>query len=184
MIAADAFRDQPVLSGELVRLEPLSLAVLKDYLPALSDGQVTRLTGSHATFELAAITKWLETRGQQHHRADWAVLRAADGAFLGEAVLNEFEPENACANYRIWLAGPAVFGRGYGTEVTRLVLDYALDTVGLHRISLGVYDFNPRAQRVYEKCGFIAEGRRRDALCWDGEWHDEIVMAVLATDPR
>jgi RimJ/RimL family protein N-acetyltransferase len=184
MIRADAFRDQPVLTGESVRLEPLSTAALDDYLPALTDPEVTRLTGTHAGFHPAAIRIWLETRQQQHDRADWAVLRKADGAFLGEAVLNDFEPDNACANYRIWLAGPAVFGRGYGTEATRLVLDYALGTVGLHRVSLGVYDFNPRAKRVYEKCGFIPEGRRRDALCWDGEWHDEILMSVLATDPR
>jgi hypothetical protein len=37
---------------------------------------------------------------------------------------------------------------GYGTEITRLVIDYALGTVGLHRISLDIYDVNPRAQRV------------------------------------
>ncbi|MGH3428547.1 MAG: GNAT family N-acetyltransferase, partial [Mycobacteriales bacterium] len=61
---------------------------------------------------------------------------------------------------------------------------YALDTVGLHRLSLGVYDFNSRAQRVYEKCGFIPEGRRRDALRWEGEWHDEVLMSILSTDPR
>jgi RimJ/RimL family protein N-acetyltransferase len=184
MIAADAFRDQPVLTGELVRLEPLTTAVLDDYLRALADPEVTRLTGTHATFERAGIQAWLASRAQQHDRADWAVLRTADGAFLGEAVLNDVELDDACANYRIWLAGPAVFGRGYGTEVTRLVLDYALDTVGLHRVSLGVYDFNPRARRVYEKCGFLTEGRRRDALRWDGQWHDEILMSVLATDPR
>jgi RimJ/RimL family protein N-acetyltransferase len=29
----------------------------------------------------------------------------------------------------------------------------------------------------------VLEGRRRDALRWDGEWHDELVMSVLATDP-
>jgi len=59
-----------------------------------------------------------------------------------------------------------------------------LGTVGLHRVSLGVYDFNPRAQRVYEKCGFSHEGRLREALRWDGQWHDELLMAVLHSDPR
>ena len=64
------------------------------------------------------------------------------------------------------------------------MLDYALDVVGLHRIGLEVYDFNARAQYVYAKCGFVPEGRLRDALCWRGEWHDAITMSVLATDPR
>jgi RimJ/RimL family protein N-acetyltransferase len=43
---------------------------------------------------------------------------------------------------------------------------------------------NPRARRVYEKCGFVLEGRLRDALHWGGRWHDELVMSVLRTDPR
>lgn len=64
------------------------------------------------------------------------------------------------------------------------MLDYALTTVGLHRVSLRVFDFNPRARRVYEKCGFQVEGHHRDVLRWDGDWHDELVMAVLASDPR
>jgi len=180
----DLFRDQPVLTGELVRLEPLTEAVLEDYLPALADPELSRLTGSHAGFERGQIEQWLSSRKQQHDRADWAVLRKTDGAFLGEAVLNDYDADNASVNYRIWLAGPQAYGHGYGTEATRLVLDYAFGTAGLHRVSLGVLDFNPRARRVYEKCGFRLEGRLREALRWDGRWHDELVMSVLSSDPR
>ena len=50
-------------------------------------------------------------------------------------------------------------------------------------MSLGVYDFNPRARRVYEKCGFRLEGRLRHALLWEGQWHDELLMAILSSDP-
>ncbi|HEX8082475.1 MAG TPA: GNAT family protein [Jatrophihabitans sp.] len=184
MTRPDLFRDQPVLTGELVRLEQLTETVLPDYLTALADPEVRRLTGSHLPVDPAGAEQWLSSRSQQHDRADWAVLRRSDGAFLGEAVLNDYDPDNASANYRILLAGPQVFGRGYGTEVTRLVLDYALDVAGLHRVSLGVFDFNPRARRVYEKCGFQLEGRLRHALRGDGHWHDEMVMSVLSTDPR
>ena len=181
---ADLFRDQPILTGELVRLEPLTEAVLEDYLVGLADPELSRLTGTHASFDRAQTERWLASRAEQHDRADWAVLRRSDGAFLGEAVLNDFDPDNASANYRVWLAGPEAYGKGYGTEATRLVLDYALDVAGLHRVSLGVLDFNPRARRVYEKCGFQLEGRLREAVRWDGEWHDELVMSVLSTDPR
>jgi len=58
---------------------------------------------------------------------------------------NALDADNASVNYRVWLAGSDVLGKEYGTEVTRLVLGYALDTVGLHRLSLSVFDFNPRA---------------------------------------
>ena len=182
VIGTDVFRDQPTLTGERVRLEPLTSAVQEDYLASLKDPEVQRLTGSHGDFDDAEVARWLATRQDHHDRADWAAVRIADGAFLGEAVINQLDVANASANYRIWL-GSAHLDRGYGTEITRLVVDYAL-SVGLHRLSLGVYDFNPRARRVYEKCGFVLEGRLRDALRWDGEWHDELIMSVLASDPR
>ena len=134
--APDVFRDQPVLTGQLVRLEPLTLAVLEDYLAALAEPEIHRLTGARAAFDRPKIEAWLATRGEHHDRADWAVVRG-DGVFLAEAVLNDVDLENESVNYRVWLAGPLVFGQGYGTEVTRLVVDYALGTCGLHRVSLG-----------------------------------------------
>jgi RimJ/RimL family protein N-acetyltransferase len=165
-------------------LNPLTPVVLDAYLVALADPEVSRLTGTRPTFDRPTIAAWLASRGEQHDRADWAALRAEDGAILGEAVLNKLDSINESANYRIWLSGPHVFGQGNGTEITRLVVGYALDTVGLHRVSLGVYDFSPRAQRVYEKCAFKHEGRLREALHWDGQWHDQLLLAILHNDPR
>jgi RimJ/RimL family protein N-acetyltransferase len=72
--------------------------------------------------------------------------------------------------------------RGLGGEAVRLVLAHAFGTVGLHRVELEVYAFNPRAQSVYERAGFVREGVRRDALYWDGEYTDAITMAILAHD--
>lgn len=119
MISTDAFRTQPVLVGPRVRLEPLTEAVLDEYLRALADPDVRHLTGTHSTFTRIQVERWLATRHQQHDRADWAAIRLEDGAFLGEAVLHELDPANESASYRGWLAGPHVFGRGYGTEVTQ-----------------------------------------------------------------
>jgi RimJ/RimL family protein N-acetyltransferase len=182
MITVDAFRDQPVLAGTTVRLEPLTEAVFEPYWAALADPDVTRLTGTHAIFEPVGVESWLRTRRDHHDRADWAILRSQDNAFIGEAVINDLDPNNESASYRLWLAGPAVFGRGYGSEVTRLVVDYALNQVGLHRLSLEVFEHNPRARHVYEKCGFVVEGRLRDALLWNRKRHDAFVMSILRSD--
>jgi RimJ/RimL family protein N-acetyltransferase len=114
-------------------------------------------------------------------RLDLAVVDKASGVVVGEAVLNEWDPDNQSCNFRI-LIGPSGQGRGLGTEATRLIVGYGIEKLGLHRISLGVYAFNPRAQRAYEKAGFTTEGVLRDALLWDGEWVDEVVMSVLAQD--
>ncbi len=51
--------------------------------------------------------------------------------------------------------------------------------MNLNRVELFVYAFNERARAAYRKCGFVEEGRRRQALYRQGAYHDFVVMAVL-----
>ena len=176
-------RDQPELTGDRVTLRQLDETFLDGAWAALQDPETTRLTGTHAEFTREQLLGYLKGRPGAPDRADYAVLRKSDGAYLGEVVLMDLDQDNRSMNFRIALGGHP-FGQGFGTEATRLVVAFGLDVVGLHRIGLEVYDFNPRAQRVYEKCGFVREGVLRDALHWDGEWHDAFQMSVLETDPR
>lgn len=171
-----------MLTGSLVRLEQLSEKHFGGYWAMMSDPEGKRLTGTQQEFTQELTRHWLATRTEHNDRADWAIMRA--NTFVGEIVLNNLNTANQSVNFRISLVGPHAYGFGYGTEAIRLVLDYAFDVAGLHRVELEVYDFNPRARHVYTKCGFIEEGTRRDALLWDGKWHDAITMAILATDPR
>ncbi|WP_020671920.1 GNAT family N-acetyltransferase [Amycolatopsis nigrescens] len=185
MINVEAFRDQPELRGERVVLKQVDETYADDYWRLLHDPEAIRLTGTHEVPARAEIEPWLAGKPGRDDRADWAILLAGDdtdGAFLGEVVLNEVDQHNESANFRIALTGPLAFGQGYGSEATSLVLDFAFSDAGLHRVALEVFDFNPRARRVYERCGFVTEGIRRDALRWDGTWHDAIAMSVLATD--
>ena len=86
--------------------------------------------------------------------------------------------------YHITIGEKDVWGRGYGTEATRLMLDHAFGTLGLHRIALTVFEFNERAIRAYRSCGFVVEGRARESIWRDGRWWDELAMSVLASEWR
>ncbi|MER6914389.1 GNAT family protein [Streptomyces sp. NPDC000594] len=152
-------------------------------MPMLNDPETSRLTGSATVFEPAKVRAWYASRGEQDDRLDLAVVERATGAVVGEVVLNEWDEPNGACSFRICFV-PGTFGRGLGTEATRLVLAHAFETLGLHRVSLEVYAFNPRARRVYEKAGFVAEGVLRGALLWEGERIDATVMSVLAPEWR
>lgn len=188
MLPADPFRDQPTLTGTSVTLKQLDAGYLEDYLLMIGDPEARRLTGSHTSAAHAAdpalvrqrALAWLSSRPELPDRADWAILRNTDGRFVGEVVLNQFDQDNESVNFRIMLGPAEHFGHGYGREATRLVIDYALNVVGVHRISLDVYAVNPRARHVYETCGFQVEGVRRDALRWDGAWIDATMMSIVA----
>jgi RimJ/RimL family protein N-acetyltransferase len=171
------FADKPTLTGKLVTLRPVTEADA----PALHGvhPDTAKLTGSHREVGLDEAVAWYRTRAGHDDRLDLAIVPHESGEWAGEAVINEYDPDSLSANFRILLAGPQAYGRGWGTEATRLILGYAFEHGGLHRIDLGVYDFNPRARRVYEKVGFRYEGTRRESLCWDGAWVDEHIMSIL-----
>ncbi|CEO60270.1 hypothetical protein PMG11_04905 [Penicillium brasilianum] len=71
-------------------------------------------------------------------------------------------------------------GRGYGPEAISWMLDWSFWTAGLHRVELTVSEWNERAQKVYQKLGFVMEGRKRECLWKGGRWWDSIQMGILA----
>ncbi|HEX6345974.1 GNAT family protein [Umezawaea sp.] len=180
MVNVHAVIDKPTLVGERVRLVPLDVTHARDLYEGGKDPEVTRLTGTHRVHTYEDVERYAATRREQTDRVDLAVLRAEDGKLLGDVVLNDLDVDNESMGFRIALV--AEQGEGYGTEAIRLVLRYAFDVIGLHRVELEVYDFNPRAIASYLKCGFVEEGRKRDALRWDGRWHDALLMGALRTD--
>jgi RimJ/RimL family protein N-acetyltransferase len=171
--------EKPILSGERVVLRPITKADAADMFASLSDQESMRLTGTQDTFTFEQVERYCERIETAEDRADYAIILKSDPAYLGEVVLNGIDWENRSANFRIALAAHTVFGKGYGTEATRLILGFGFRTLKLHRIELEVYDFNPRAQHVYKKVGFVREGVRRDVLLWEGNYHSAIVMSIL-----
>ncbi len=74
------------------------------------------------------------------------------------------------------------WGRGYGTDAMKLVLRFGFLELGLHRVSLDVFGYNPRGIKSYEKAGFRHEGVEREMIKRDGKRHDVIFMGVLRED--
>jgi RimJ/RimL family protein N-acetyltransferase len=74
------------------------------------------------------------------------------------------------------------WGKGYGTDAMRVILKYAFSELNLYRVSLNVFDYNPRAKRSYEKVGFKEEGRCREFLLRDGKRYDLIFMGILRSE--
>lgn len=177
-----SFADKPTLIGDRVVLRPIGPRDVDDLMADLTDADMIRLTGTHAVHTRERIEQYCAGSSGRDDRLDYAVLDRSTGQFLGDLAITELDPDNRSCGFRIALRTGAT-GRGYGTDATRLILDHVL-SLGIHRIELEVYAFNPRARHVYEKVGFVHEGTLRQALRWDGQWVDACIMAVLATDPR
>ena len=89
---------------------------------------------------------------------------------------------NRTAEFAITIAEADARSRGYGTEVTRLMLDYAFTALGLHTVMLRVFSFNAAGIRTYLKAGFKEFGRRRECYLMGGSTWDVIYMECLASE--
>jgi len=122
------------------------------------------------------IARWC---ANDKDNAGFAIETLADPPVLvGNIHLWGARPKDRCATLGIALAREHI-GRGYGTDATRVIVDYAFREMGLHRIQLAVAPFNRAGIRAYEKAGFVEEGRHRDAVWHDGRWYDEVLMSLL-----
>jgi RimJ/RimL family protein N-acetyltransferase len=106
----------------------------------------------------------------------WAI--EYDGQCIGSAGLR-VDPGQHRATYTVGLFVAGLRGRGLGREATRLVLAWAFDVLGVHRVELEVLAGNGRAINCYLACGFVREGIRREAELYPDGWKDFIIMGVL-----
>ncbi|KAI5481732.1 hypothetical protein MNV49_000009 [Pseudohyphozyma bogoriensis] len=104
------------------------------------------------------------------------------GKAIGHVILDKPSMfQHATSNFGIIL-DKEYRGKGYGSEATEWILEQAFKRHRIHRVTLEVYDFNPAAKRVYEKCGFVLEGTKREAYWLEGKWCDAYDMAILEKD--
>jgi RimJ/RimL family protein N-acetyltransferase len=174
--------NKPTLEGNLITLRPIGSQDAEGMWETVNDSEGNQLTGTHATFTKEQIVEWCESLAQKEGRVDLAIIPKTLNEYAGEVVLNNIDQHNRSASFRIAMRGVTYCNKGWGSEATRLMLGYGFKQLGLHRIELEVYSFNPRAIHVYEKVGFKREGVRRDVLYWDGTYYDAIVMAILENE--
>ena len=91
-------------------------------------------------------------------------------------------PENRRAMLAIMIGEKEYWGRGYGQEAVALLLDYGFSILNLNSVELGVFAFNERAIRCYERVGFRRVGMTRESRIVGGEKHDTVLMDILASE--
>ncbi|KAG1776202.1 acyl-CoA N-acyltransferase [Suillus placidus] len=124
--------------------------------------------------------KFKETLRAQMEQATFGAIIALKetGEFMGQGLVTVLEPKNRDGTFGICLH-PKFWSNGYGTEATKFMIDYSFKWFGLNRLSLGVFANNARAIAVYEKLGFVMEGRKRQAVWMDDRWEDVLTMGIL-----
>lgn len=170
--------------GEKVELGPIQREYLPQYVDWLNDWEVNRFLtpGVPLLFNLDDETDWFEQRRKDKNSMVFAIRALPEKQLIGNCGLHDMDWKNRCAMFGIFIGDKNYWNKGYGTDATRTLLGFAFEQLGLNRVELEVYAFNPRAVRAYEKAGFRRDGVRRQALYRDGKFHDIYFMGILRED--
>jgi RimJ/RimL family protein N-acetyltransferase len=173
----------PVLRGARVTLRRPRADDIAARLKLGTDAEIVRMYGGDRgdvrPMTEADARRWVQ--GVLDHDHAWII---ATDTLIGHIRLDRVELRDRRASLAVGIEDPAQLGRGLGPEAITLVLRHAFDMLALHRISVRVVAYNLRAIRAYQKCGFVVEGREREAAFVDSIWHDDVMMAILDREFR
>jgi RimJ/RimL family protein N-acetyltransferase len=173
------------LVGPLVVLRRHVPANLRAFRRWYSDPDVARLTRyQDGPMRPQEIERFFDARVLGGDSLALAVHVRDTGRLIGSCAFSQLDGDNGSAMYHITIGEKDAWGHGYGTDATRLMVRHAFEVLGLHRVALAVFEFNERAIRSYLACGFLVEGRAREAIWRDGRWWDEITMSLLEPEWR
>ena len=179
--------DIPTLAGPRLTLRGIRAEDLQTFLGRVRDPEIVRMRGGNADTAgrrppPLAARQWYESMTRDGNPYNWIIDVA--GRHVGSCSLFNLVKVDRRAAYAIGIDEPSLLGQGLGTEATRLVLAHAFGPANLHRVDLRVLAYNTRAIACYRACGFVEEGRERQAALVDGTWHDFVVMGILESDCR
>jgi RimJ/RimL family protein N-acetyltransferase len=167
------------IRGERVGLGPIRADLLTTYQRWMNDLNNTRTLG---------VPSIPMTTGREQAWLDGALM-SSDPTFtiytlddmrpIGNTGLHDFSAANNTCYFGIMIGERECWGQGYGTEVTRLMLRYAFDVLGIQNVMLTVHADNTRGIRAYERAGFRRIGVRRNAIRVGRRRIDEVLMDAI-----
>jgi diamine N-acetyltransferase len=177
----------PILNlvGERVALGPMRRELLPLDQRWINDLRTQGLLGHMPTpHTLEGQQAWFDSLAHASSSVLFLVyaIDAEPARPIGTTGLHDIDQRNGTAEFGILLGEAAARGRGYGTEATRLILDFAFTALGLRNVALRVFAYNPAGLRVYQKVGFREMGRRRESQLFGGRRWDTIYMQALASE--
>ena len=173
---------QPLINieGEKVALGPMRRDLVPLYQKWDTDFRVNRTTSTARPVTLEEEAEAYDRYTRDSHHVLFTIYERETLRPIGKTYLSDISSHTA--EYGIVIGEQDCQGKGYGTEVTRLMLDYAFTVLGLHNILLTVMAYNLAGIHAYEKAGFRQIGRRRQAKWMNGTLWDVIYMDCLSTE--
>jgi ribosomal-protein-alanine N-acetyltransferase len=183
--ATDWRQSLPVLKGAKVTLRDLRLSDAASLLAMLATEEVARFISPPPTtaagFE--RFIAWTHRERAAGRYACFAVVVDGTDTAVGIFQVRQLEPGWGTAEWGFAL-GSAYWGTGVFAEGARLVVDFAIDAVGVHRLEARAAVQNGRGNGALRKVGAVQEGVLRKSFLRSGEYLDQVLWTIVDEDWR
>ena len=122
---------------------------------------------------------WLENKVNTGIVIQFIMYEKKSDIPFGSVYLRDIDYEAKKAEFGIFIGEEEYKGKHYGSEATKKMVDFCINEMGFHKISLRLLDKNNVALKVYESAGFVIEGTMRDEEYINGKYENVIFMAVI-----
>jgi RimJ/RimL family protein N-acetyltransferase len=174
-----------VIQGTNIYLRPLDKADVRAITRWHNDPEIMALFALTRAGPEEYWSEWLDKRLGSQNAIYFGIVKKDGDRLIGHIHLEEiYWSHKLCRDLGILIGEKDMWSKGYGTEAMELLMRYAFEELGLHRLELMTFDFNERGIRVWEKCGFRREGVMRKARLANGEWADLYLYAMLEDEYR
>ena len=172
-----------IIGSGRVYLRPFEPTDAETYRRWRADAEPMSLTGwdERAPLSLAQVERRIaglvEDQGKDAYT--FLICLVADDRPIGEVMLFDIDRLNGSAEVGIFIGEVDEWGKGYGTDAVRAIVDFGFAEQRLERIWLEVWTENPRAERAYQKAGFTREATLRHDQFEGGRYTDGHIMSIL-----
>jgi RimJ/RimL family protein N-acetyltransferase len=177
-----------MLKGKSVLLRPVKKSDIAYFLKWFNDPEVIQYLGMYLPMTEMSEEKFIEELGTTRATSDALfVIEVIEGAStkpIGNCGLHRINSKDHNATFGIVIGEKDYWSKSYGTEATRLLINYGFQQLNLHRISSSAVAFNERSIKLHKKVGFREEGRLRQAMFKNGQYHDLVQFGILREEWR
>ncbi|MDF2474834.1 MAG: family N-acetyltransferase [Sphingobacterium sp.] len=162
-------------------LKPLSIQHVRSFYTWLNDPEAIKYSLSlfQSLNTKEAIDKWFISVVNDSKNYNQGIFLANSNTLVGYAGICNISASNKLGEYFIFIGDRNQWGKGIGSQVTKLIVALGFEELNLNRIMLTVSEPNYAAVKAYTNAGFKLEGKMRQACYRDNKFHDKLIMSIL-----
>ena len=143
-----------IVTGDRVYLSHFEKSDAPAMARWLSDLETTTHLGANGqVFGIEDEEEWIDRVRRDRYNPNFSIVVREGQDLIGSVGLKGVDPKRGTAELGILIGEKHAWGKGYGPEAMRLLVDYAFTLLNLQSIHLKYWDFNPRARSAYLRAG-------------------------------